>query len=330
MIDREDTANLEALRREARAWVIRMRSGEATADDTAALVCWRARSPDHAQALSEAIRLRRLVAEAGRDLAASPSPVERFLQPAPRRRVIQPAISRRVLIGGTLAAVGAAMVVRPPLGLWPSLAELRSDYRTGTGERRMIVLAKGASVELNTRTSIALRSDDQAYRLELIAGEVAVDVVNPVRLVAVRTEAGEASASTGRFGVRIEGDQTCVTCLVGRVAVTDGDGRSTGLIAGQQLTYGHGPANAVVAIDTARAAAWRRGLLIFSDEPLSRVVDEVNRYRPGKIILTNADLGRIPVNAVFQLDRMDRAVSQIREVANASVTTLPGGVVLLG
>jgi transmembrane sensor len=82
-------------------------------------------------------------------------------------------------------------------------------------------------------------------------------------------------------------------------------------------------------VDLAQVDAWRRGLLIFSDEPLSQVVDEINRYRPGRIVLANRRLGGIPVNAVFQLDRMDRALSQIREVADARVTTLPGGVVML-
>ncbi len=56
---------------------------------------------------------------------------------------------------------------------WISSAtiELRADYRTGTGERRRVALADGASVELNTRTSVDLRTDLAIPTIELISGE---------------------------------------------------------------------------------------------------------------------------------------------------------------
>lgn len=332
MADRDDISEFETLRREARAWVVRIRSGEATADDSAELIRWSARSPDHKAALKEAVRLRRLVAAAGLDEAAKVSGWR--LSPevpaaAPPSRAV---VSRRAFLAGGLAASAAAggvLIVRPPLGLWPSLAELRSDYRTGTGERRTIPLARGASAELNTRTSVALRSDDHVDRLELIAGEVAVDAIHPARPVAVRTAAGEASARDGRFSVRLQEGGACVTCLAGRVSVAARDAGGLVLTAGQQSVYRAGSLGAPTIVNVARAEAWRQGLLIFTEEPLSGVVDEINRYRPGKIILANASLGRIPVSAVFQLDRIDLALPQIRSVANTRVTALPGGVVLL-
>ncbi|MFX8723624.1 hypothetical protein ABTM71_19355, partial [Acinetobacter baumannii] len=63
--------------------------------------------------------------------------------------------------------------------------------------------------------------------------------------------------------------------------------------------------------------------------PLSQVIDEINRYRSGKIILLNADLGRLPLDATFRLDRIEEAVPKIAHVFGARVRTLPGGVVLL-
>lgn len=330
MAGQNNIPELDDLRREARAWVVRIRSGEATADDSAELIRWSARSPDHKAALKEAMRLRQLVVVATREEKAEASGGTAFskrLAPAPRSRAV---IGRRAFLGGAIAASAAGiMVVRPPLGLWPSLAELRSDYRTGTGERRTIALAEGASVELNTRTSVALRPDDHVDRLELIAGEVAVDAVHPTRPVAIRTDAGEASAQGGRFGVRLQEAGTCVTCLSGQVSVASRSAGAVMLKAGQQLTYTADGLGSPVTVDAVRAEAWRRGLLIFTDEPLSEVVEEINRYRPGRIILTNAALGHIPVNAVFQLNRIDLALPQIRSVAATHVTSLPGGVVLL-
>ena len=330
MTDETEPSNYEALRLEAQAWVVWIRSGEATTQDTAEMMRWRAQSTDHARALAEAAQVRRLIARAGREEDAPLRPARVALPPSALRRGGHPMIGRRALIGGALAASAAgAMLVRPPLGLWPSLAELRSDYRTGVGQRRTITLAKGATAELNTRTSVALRSDAQSDGLELIAGEVAVDVAHPARPVTIRTSAGRATAQTGRFGVRLEGANTCVTCFAGQVGIVTTSDLRAELGAGQQLTYASATVGPVVSVDPLQAEAWRRGLLIFSDAPLGHVVDEVNRYRRGRIIVTNAALGHAVINAVFQLNRIDTAVSQIKDVSNAHVTTLPGGIVLL-
>lgn len=322
MTHSDDHTDLQALRREARERVVRFRSGEATADETAELLRWRARSDAHAQALAEAIRLRRLVATAGvADQAAD------GLATPPR--VLRAMMGRRAfLVGGAVAAsaAGAAlMATHPPLGLWPSLAELGSDYRTGKGQRRVVSVAQGVAVELNTHTALGL-GDGTRGGLKLVSGEIAVDAERPVL---VRVRGGEASAASGRFVLRLDGVEACVTCLAGVVKIRTDGGLAAVLAAGEQLRFGGGRIGASKMVDLAQVDAWRRGLLIFSDEPLSRVVDEINRYRPGRIVLANRRLAGIPVNAVFQLDRMDRALSQIREVADARATTLPGGVVML-
>lgn len=327
MSSREDKPDRGDLAEEAREWVSRLASGEASADDTAAMMRWRAQSPEHARALGEAVRLRRRVMAAGEALRAESE--ARWLLSRPSRQPSR-VIGRRALIGGAVAASAAAvLVIRPPLGLWPSLAELQADYRTAIGERRTFAIAPGVTVELNTRTSLARRDDERTFRLALISGEVAVDARSPTRPAAISTAAGEALASAGRFDVRIQAHGTCVTCFAGEVAVTGAANERFRLAGGQQVTLGGAHPAKVAHADVMRAEAWRRGELIFTGDPLSSVIDEINRYRPGKIILTNAALGHIPISAVFRLNAMDNAVSQLREVANASVTNLPGGVVFL-
>jgi transmembrane sensor len=58
------------------------------------------------------------------------------------------------------------------------------------------------------------------------------------------------------------------------------------------------------------------------------VVDEVNRYRPGRIILANDALGDRLVSGVFHLERIDGVIDQIKQLG-ASVTVLPGHVILV-
>jgi len=317
------------MRQEAFAWIVRLRSGEATTADTAELMRWRSRSPDHARLLSEAAKVQRLIAASGRVEQPEGAEILPFVAPSKAKATRGPLVGRRAVIGGAIAASAAGILaVRPPLGLWPSLAELGGDYRTGVGERKTIALAQGVKVELNTRTSVALALDTTADGLRLIAGEVAVDADHARRMVRVATDHGAASAPGGRFGVLLADGKTCVTCLAGQVRVTNASGERV-LIQDQQLRFDSQGFEDAVAVDTARSESWRRGILIFKNDPLREVVAEVNRYRPGRIILTNNALGEKRVNAVFQLDRIASATDQIRDVTNASVTPLPGGVVLL-
>ncbi|WP_165189853.1 FecR family protein [Caulobacter soli] len=325
----DDSLDTRVRAEEALAWAFRLRSGEMTSDEVDALMRWRARTPANAEALSDAVRLRRRLVGVARKIARSAQTVP--IEPSTSaRRVV---LGRRAFLGGAIAASAAGVVVmaaHPPLDLWPSLAELRSDYRTGIGERRVIAVAQGLSVELNTRTSLARYDDVGAFGFTLVEGEIAVDATRPDHAIAIRTAAGRVLGRDGRFVVRLVADATCVSCLAGKVSVLDRGRRATELSAGRQMTFGTRGDGRVALVDPVRVEAWRRGLLVFSGQPLSEVVEEINRYRPGRIVLANAALARFPITGTFQLARLDRAVAQIREVAGVHATGLPGGVVLLG
>ena len=104
--------------------------------------------------------------------------------------------------------------------------------------------------------------------------------------------------------------------------------RAIALEPGQQVAYSPEVLEEPAEIDPAVVVAWQQGLLIFKDEPLAAVIEEVNRYRLGKIILTKRELESLRVNGVFHLDRLDGVIAQVRSLG-AEVTTLPGGFVLL-
>jgi transmembrane sensor len=332
--DSEDRpTGLQALQREAYDWVARFAAGDARPVDLAAFRRWAARSPAHEAAFARASLFWKVSGSAGQELLAEGIAT----QDAGRQPIMaRPArLGRRAVLGGALAASAAgvaAMVIRPPLGLWPSWSELRSDYRTEPGAQRQIALADHVSVKLNTRTSIALRSiDGQADRIELIAGELAVATVpETTRPVIVAAGDGQTMSTAGtRFNVLYEDHVVCVTCVEGAVQVTQG-ASSVRLSAGRQTTYSDRGLGQVVAIDPAVVTAWQSGIIIFQSTPVSQVVAEINRYRPGRVILTNPELGRGLFNARIEISRIDQVIGQIAEVFDAHVTLLPGGIVLLG
>lgn len=318
----------EALQRQAFDWISKLSLDGASERDIAALREWRGRSAAHAEAFSSAARLWRsldpVLLAARREGKAMP----------PREGVASAVLGRRALVGGMVGAAAAAaaglMVVRPPFGLWPSLSELRADYRTGIGKRRSLSVDGTASVELNTATSIALRSEaDGETGIVLISGEAAITKSGSTdRLFTVTAGTGRTIAREAVFDVRRDGASVCVTCLSGGLEIGYG-GRLLAVGTGQQVTYTAAMLGTPIAVDTAVVAAWRSGMLVFHDQPMAHVIDEVNRYRPGRIILMNVALGRRLVTARFELDQLDDVIMQMSQVFGARVTELPGGIVLV-
>lgn len=326
----DTSGEMDPLMRAAIAWVVRLRSGEATKGDLEELRAWRAQSPEHEEAFRQAALL-------WRDLKLAADQVaERHAAPPFALRSLNPvhwSTSRRLFIGGAVAASAAAyLVYDPPMDLWPSLREFSADYRTGKGEKREVTVTEGVTATLNTLTSVSVLSSSPADpRIELIAGEAAVKA---------QRRAGENPLIMQALGARLVATQASfqARCLDGRVSVTCLDGhvdveyeRSVvRLVAGRQVDFSSQTGLGLAfAADANVATAWQQGLLIVRERPLAAVVDEVNRYRAGRIIVTNAALGRRLMSGTFHLERLDSFPAQVRELFGAGVRTLPGGIVLL-
>jgi len=320
----QPAAFLDAVEREAHDWLMRFAAGDADGAELESFRQWSARNPAHAEAFARACRLWDTLGPAGEVVA-----VTRGGNPV----VTRPPMRRRAFIGGTLAASAVAasyLAVRPPLGLWPSVSELTADYRTGIGEQRSIALAGGPSVELNTRTSIAFQpATEGPARIELIAGEAAITTRPDLqRTVEVIAAGGRATASEAAFNMRYEGNTVVTTCVTGAIEVSQRGGAAP-LRSRQQIVYSPTGLGPVTAIDPAVVTAWKDGVLVFHSTPLIEAVAEINRYRSGRIILTNSALGRRLFNARFRIENVDAVVAQIQQVFGANVTALPGGIVLL-
>jgi transmembrane sensor len=315
---------LSPLTAEALRWVVRLTSGEATQADAAAFARWRSQGPGHEAAFLEAVAFRRIA----RTMDLPPPSTTATV--VPFRAAAAPPLSRRAMFGagGAVAASLAAwMVARPPLGLWPSLAELAADHRTGRGERRTLAPAAGVAVELNARSALSITAG--GHGLHLIDGEafVAVSEAHPLPF-AVAAGPMRLELRAASLNVSASERGACVTCLAG-VVDAEARGAAVRLTAGQQLSVRSDGGARVARVNPQYAAAWRRGLLIFHQTPLAEAVESVNRYRDGKIILASDTLAERPVNGLFHTDQIADAVGQIQQLLHLSATRLPGGVVLL-
>jgi transmembrane sensor len=303
---------------QAQAWVSLLLSGQATQADGRALSAWRSADERHEAAFRKAARLHGLVRQAAGELRAERATA------APGASASTRPSRRRFLVGGAVAASAAGVAVM--LGRAGARARA-ADFETAKGEVRTVQLAKGVSAELNTLTRIARREDIGAGAFELLAGEALVSIEQD-EAVSIFAGDGETVASRARLSLRCLDGQVRVSCLDGAARVRSA-GRTIDLPGRYSVTYDQASLAAPAPIDPTTEGAWRRGLLVFRDEPLGAVIEEINRYREGRIVIASASLRERRVNGTFQTDRIDQVVDQLRLAYGVSATSLPGGVVVV-
>lgn len=316
----------EQLQREARAWLRRLRSGKVTERDAQAFRQWRSSGPLHDEAFAEAQRWWTALDPAMAQLLSQDRALADSLT-APRR----PVMARRAFLGGavSVAATAGLAMVYPPFDLWPAVSEWRADYRTGIGEQRRIALTDGVRVDMNTLTAITRREvNGRTVGVQLIAGEAAIDLLAPTRGFAVTAGVGRSVAQTGRFEVRYMDGTACVTCVEGALQIEHPLGTRR-LAAGQQTTYERNSLGEVTVIDPEVSSAWREGILVFRHTPLVRVIDEINRYRPGRVVLLDSSVSGREVSGRFSMRALDTVLVQIQRTYNLQARRLPGGLLVL-
>ena len=142
---------------------------------------------------------------------------------------------------------------------------------------------------MNTLTRINVTvGADGAKLIELADGEAEVRAgAEPALVVA---GAGRILARDASFNLRYVDGEARLCCLSGTVRLTHAQGVRPGRAAGAAHD-GRG-VQPPAPVDTDRVVAWRQGWLVFDQQPLSQVVDELNRYRRGHLVLMNEQLGK--------------------------------------
>lgn len=308
----------EAIAEQAAEWIVRL-----TADDEferasarAGFDAWKRADPGHAEM---AARLEAFVGQV-QGVRASPAGAPRFAH-AGLNAVFegdrQRARSRRgKRIGATLAMVFAlSMPTWLALQAYPP-SYLAADLRTATRQWATHVLADGSRITLNGASAVNLRYDDRQRTVELVQGEILVDVAkDALRPFRVDTRHGSIRALGTRFVVKHDADATVLDMLESRVSVQTAAQRqarsSEGIVvgAGQRLRLTAQGIDPIDGIDAgAIADAWTQHQLVVNNRPLPEVLDQLARHRPGRIQYDRAQIEHIRVSGVLPLDDTERAL----------------------
>lgn len=293
---------------EAAVWFARLTDGSGTEDERRAHEAWLARDPRHAEAYAEVQALWGEMGQAARlDRTGRPDPTVSPYMAAQAR----PGASWRRVAGGVIAA---SLLIVAGLGLSSTGAfnTMTADHGTAVGERMTATLSDGSRITLGTNTRLNVEFTAGLRRVHLLSGEAFFEVEGDQdRSFEVVAGGGTTRALGTAFNVRLTGDAVSVALMEGRLrvsqAVAGGNLRKTTLRPGEAAEYGPGQALSKVRRDVSALTAWRDGDLVFVNRTLEDVVAELDRHRPGKIVLMAGGLATARFTGVIKLGQADRA-----------------------
>ncbi len=335
MSDKPQSASSGSLSDQALAWFVRLQADDVSDEERRQFETWYYADPRHADAYDKSRKLwdalqqpaervqQRLQADAaefktepfsnGRELG------ERRLQPASLSRNLQ-----RV----TLSCLGLLLLVAG-WRLPEEWQNWRSDYHTVAGQQLSVELADGSRLTLNTDTALVVRYSDNLRQIELLRGEAYFEVApNKQRPFVVDGGQATARAVGTAYSVRKHAEELRVVVSEGTVEV-GADSAKALVHAAEQAEYRQGRLLAVALLDNDDALAWRRRQTVFHRQPLTQVLEEVNRYRRGRIVAVNPQLAERVVNGVFNNGDPDAVLAALITTLEAKALRMPGDLVLL-
>ncbi|MEB0109246.1 FecR family protein [Pseudomonas sp. MH9.3] len=296
----------EQIIQQAANWLTRLHDADVTDAERQAFNRWCQADPRHAVAIE---RMRSLWGSFD-PLPAQPARVALNRAFAPRR-------ARGAQVVGLLGMLlcGWLGVERAPVWM--------ADQRTAVGERRQIVLEDGSQLQLNSNSAVDVKFDGHQRVLELLQGELWVDVAKDAqRPFVVRTDQGSATALGTRYLVKRAADgTTVVTVIESSVAVKGAAEEGVKVMAGERAILDHGHATPAQATPGSDPDAWTRGLLKVNDQPLSDVLQTLASYRHGLVRFDPQALGDLRVSGVFKLDDTTAALAALADNLPIQVQT---------
>jgi transmembrane sensor len=237
-------------------------------------------------------------------------------------------------------------------------------YRTGFGERRVVTLADGSQLTLDSRSEVTVRYSADARALTLVRGQARFDVAHDVARPFSVTAGGHKVVATGTaFDVDLLGPKLLVTLLQGHVVVLpqsaaaipwvpdaapQGEGSATlagaesralssdgdamdriYLDPGEQLVMTPSAAPQISRVDIDRVTAWERGEIVFDNERLASVIRRMNRYGPRDIVIGDDRAASLRISGVFHEGDVDGFVSTIAAYLPVRAHERPDGDVVL-
>ena len=298
MTSHPKSASADQVREEAMAWRIRREAAEFSQAEQQAFCAWLDQSPEHRTVYAGVDEFWSAAAQLGRH------PLYAETRQWAAAAVDRGRMTRRALAAGLAAAVvglgGLTLYLQNAPGPLATHA-----FRTAVGQRATVTLPDGSQVTLNTDTVVRTKADEDRRLVYLDKGQAFFKVAKDPRHPFVVTAAGRTVTALGTaFDVRVERGELKVVLVEGKVRVESAKvargvkPTATAAAPPQPMATDMSPGSQLVAVDDTewrltptnvnRETSWLTGQLVFDDESLGDIVEEMNRYSTRKITLADS------------------------------------------
>ena len=308
------------IREEAAGWVARLDAGSMTTDDLKELKTWLEQSPLHVEELEQVADVwdkldvlgeyRKIIIAPGKSLS------DRFRVPA------SIAASLVILSLGLLFVSGYFQS-----GPGTLTAQI---HETELGEQKALRLPDGSNIRMNTASRLKVEYEASARTVYLDQGEAFFDVqADSQRPFMVETPKGTITAVGTAFSVRLGKPDMQVTVSEGVVKLFGRKQDETN-VTGMSSEWVHEPAmltagqsasfdkklNSIETLEPRKIIqrlAWRDGMLIFEGDTLEAVINEVSRYTPIEIHISDPDLKQLRIGGYFRIGEIDSLLKALEK-----------------
>jgi transmembrane sensor len=281
--------------RQAAEWAARADGGNLPTGELAALEAWLAADTRHVGAYAKACAV---LVQVERVQATSALAEHVISRPVPMLS------RRRLAIGGGIAASLVALTIAAHVA-WPYLEQ--ETYTTNFGENRVVALADGSVVTLNTDTKVVVRYSRDRRDITLERGEALFDVAkNRARPFVVIARDVAVRAVGTSFAVRSLVDEP-IHVLV-REGIVEMRRPATPVVAPILIRFNEhaiAPADAPISVSQetsdriAHSLAWKSGRVAFEDVTLAAAAREFSRYSKTRIVIDDPGVASKTVTGLF-------------------------------
>lgn len=307
------------------------------------LIDWKQASPQNATELDGAIDLWSQLENFADDPEIT-SWSDSKLQPKPRRYPL-------ALAATVLLAIAVAMFNL----YWSESQQKASDlkrYVTRIGEQKTVQLPDGSVVTMNTGSNLLVDFNDGRRRIVLDRGEAYFDVAKDSQRPFIVDLGAHAVTVLGtEFNIRKIRSQLNVAVVEGAVALHPASEVASTVVPAEKAQAARRPqqqhrlnAGDVLTIqDTAnpriavlsdpnihQITSWRSGKIYFHQQPLYKVIQEINRYTARKILIEDAAVMGLTVTAIFHVSDMDAILSGLEQSLPIQVKRYSDSIVIVG
>jgi transmembrane sensor len=302
------------IRSQAAAWLLRRNdSRDWTEADQAGLEAWLAEATAHEVAY---VRLEEAWSRADRLAALRCSKKPGMTSSVRRRKPLQLAL-------GAMVGLGIAASIY----IWNvGNSDTSLTVATPVGGRKVVSLADGSQIELNTNSVLRIGTGDEQRSAWLEKGEaffqIKHDAAHPFSVVA---EGHRITDLGTKFRIKDEGGPLEVALVEGSARIDPtAPGRS-----GKVLLPGDVAIATRTAISISRKTnqelanelGWRRGVLVFKYATLAAVVKEFNRYSERKLVIADPKLAELTIVGTFRTNDFRSFTDLAKEVFGIRVET---------